>query len=166
MRILISALVLSLIPAIAPADDPPEIDFQPPSCTVPGKAISLCAFISDDNQIGAARVHFKRPKDKYFYYVDMIFGGINYCATLPAPSEKAKKIEYYLKATDTPEYQMMRTSTYQLNVQPEGVCGFPPVEKDADKAASITVHAMHKKQGKKLPKEFVSTGVTYVAKQR
>ena len=32
---------------------------------VPGKPISLCAFISDDVQIGAARVHFKRPKDKF-----------------------------------------------------------------------------------------------------
>jgi hypothetical protein len=42
------------------------------------------------------------------------------------------------------------------------VCEFPPVEKDAKRAASIRVLASSKKQGGKLPDEFVAQGVTFV----
>ena len=42
------------------------------------------------------------------------------------------------------------------------MCEFPPLEKDAKRAASIRVFATNKKQGKKLPDEFLPTGVTFV----
>ena len=65
----------------------------------------------------------------------MAFGGINYCGTLPAPREgKLKVIEYYVQAVDDP-FQAQRTSTFQMSVVPEGKCEFPPVEKDAKRAA-------------------------------
>ena len=53
-------------------------------------------------------------------------------------------------------YQPTRTSTFRLPVQPEGVCEFPPVEKDKAKAAAIRVTATNRKQGKKLDDGFVS----------
>ena len=165
MRTLLPALCLSLMPLAALADDPPEVDFQPPPCTVRDKPISVCAFISDDAEIGIARVYFRPAGDKYFSYAEMTFGGINYCATLPAPRDKMKVLEYYVQAVDK-AYQAKRTSTYQLNVQAEGVCGFPPLERDPEKAAAITVYAMDRKQGKKLPDEFVREGVTFVSKER
>jgi hypothetical protein len=94
--------------------------------------------------------------------VEMAFGGLTYCATLPAPREgKLKAIEYYVKATDD-QYQDQRTSTFQMLVQPEDTCEFPPLEKDPAKAAAIRVLATNARQGKKLPDEFDATGVTFV----
>jgi hypothetical protein len=92
----------------------------------------------------------------------MTFGGISYCGTLPAPREgKVKVIEYYLQAVDD-QYQPTRTSTFQMNVQPEGMCEFPPIEKDAGKAAAIKVFATNRKQGNKMHDAFVTAGVTFV----
>jgi hypothetical protein len=151
-----------VVPSAARGDEPPRIDHQPLPCTVPDKAVSLCAFVGDDNQVVKARIYFRKAGEKYFSFVEMVFGGMNYCGTVPAPREgKVKAIEYYLQAVDD-AYQAQRTSTYQMNIQPEGVCGFPPVEKDPARAASITVYATHKKQGGKLDGGFDRSGVTFV----
>jgi len=156
------AAALLSAPAALVADDPPTIDHQPVPCTIPGQAIALCGAIADDAMVGAARVYFRPVKENMYYYVNMTFLGLQYCATLPAPREgKATGIEYYLQATDD-QYQTQRTSTYLMNVQPEASCGFPPLEKDTERARSIKVFATHKKQGRKLPDEFDSTGVTFV----
>jgi hypothetical protein len=42
------------------------------------------------------------------------------------------------------------------------VCEFPPLEKDAAKAAAVRVIATNRKQGKKLDDGFNPTGVTFV----
>ena len=55
-----------------------------------------------------------------------------------------------------------RTSTFQLGVQPESLCEFPPVETNAARAAAITVYATDRKQGNKLPEAFLGAGVTFV----
>ena len=72
---------------------------------------------------------------------------------------KVQVIEYYVQAVDD-QYESQRTSTFNLEVNPE--CEFAPVEKDASRAAAIKVHATNQKQGKKLPEEFVPTGVSFV----
>jgi hypothetical protein len=164
VRVLAVASLL-VLPRAAAADDPPAVDHQPVPCTVPGKPMSICASISDDVQVVTARVYFRKAGQDFFYFVDMGFTGLNYCATLPAPREgKIRSIEYYVQAMDN-QLQPTRTSTFQLAVQPENICEFPPVEKDAKKAAAIKVFAMNKKQGKKLDDSFVETGVTYVPVQ-
>jgi hypothetical protein len=92
----------------------------------------------------------------------MTFGGLSFCGTIPAPrTGKVQAVEYYEQAVDD-QVDSNRTSTYQIQVQPEGVCEFPPVEKDAAKASAITVFATHPKQGKKLPDEFLAAGVSFV----
>ena len=140
----------------------PDVAHQPSPCTVPGKPISLCASVTDDGQVAKARIYFRPAGEKYYSFVEMAFTGINFCGTLPAPREgKTQAIDYYVQAVDD-EYETRRTSTYQLNIQPEGVCEFPPVEKDKSKAAAITVYATSPKQGKKLPGAFQSAGVTFV----
>lgn len=160
MLLLVTALLAA--PGWLQADDPPTIDHQPLPCTIPDRPISLCGAIADDAMVAAARVYFRPANDKMFLYVNMSFQGLQYCATLPAPREgKARGIEYYLQATDD-QYQTQRTSTYLLTLQPEASCGFPPVEKDPARAAAIQVFATHKKQGRKLPGEFDSTGVSFV----
>jgi hypothetical protein len=156
------ALVLLLLPlAKARADDPPAVEHQPAPCTWPDRPLSLCASISDDGNVAAARLYFRRAGEDYYAFVNMAFTGVNYCGTLPGPREKAKAVEYYVQAVDD-AYQPTRTSTFRLSVQPEGVCEFAPVEKDAAKAAAIRVTATNRKQGKKLDDGFNPTGVTFV----
>ncbi len=78
-----------------------------------------------------------------------------------ARAGKTKAVEYYVQAVDD-QYQAQRTSTYRLAVEPEGVCAFPPLEKDPARAASIKVYATSKKQGKKINDAFDPKGVTFV----
>lgn len=161
-KVLAPALVFLLFPvASARGDDPPAVEHQPALCTVPDKALSLCAVLSDDGNVATARLYFRRAGEDYYSFVDMAFTGVSYCGTVPGPREKAKAIEYYVQAVDD-NYQPQRTSTYRVPVQPEGVCEFPPLEKDAAKAAAIKVTATSRKQGKKLDKRFNPTGVTFV----
>jgi hypothetical protein len=149
--------VLAASPAWA---EPPSVEHQPSPCTVPERPASLCATITDDGQVAAARIYFRPAGDKFYSFVDMKFGGLSFCGTLPAPREgKVQTIEYYVQAVDD-QYESQRTSTFNLEVNPE--CEFAPVEKDPARAAAIKVHATNQKQGKKLPEEFVPTGVTFV----
>jgi hypothetical protein len=162
-RALLAGL-LFLFPLAGGADDAPSIDHQPQPCTVPAKAISLCASISDDVQVVTARVYFRKAGQDFYNFVDMGFTGLTYCGTLPGPREgKVRSIEYYVQAADD-QFQPTRTSTFQLAVQPENICEFPPLA-DPKKTGAIKVFATNKKQGKKLDDSFVETGVTYVPVQ-
>jgi hypothetical protein len=141
--------------------EPPSVEHQPSPCTVPDKPARLCATITDDGQVAAARIYFRPAGEKFYSFVDMVFGGLSFCGTLPAPREgKVQTIEYYVQAVDD-QFESQRTSTFNMNVAAE--CEFPPVEKDPAKAAApIVVHATNQRQGKKLPDEFVATGVNFV----
>lgn len=164
MRIFVAPALVLLSAALAVANDPPAVDHQPALCTVPDKPLSLCAAVSDDGNVAVARIYFRREGEVYYSFVQMAFTGVSYCGTLPAPRERAKAIEYYVQAVDD-QYETFRTSTHVIAVQPDVVCGFAPVEKDASRAQAITVHATHPKQGRKLPDAFVSAGVTFVPVQ-
>ena len=153
---------LLVLPALAGAE-PPILEHQPSACTVPEKAISLCATITDDSQVAKARLYFRASGEKYWNVLDMTFGGISFCGTVPAPrAGKVQTVEYYIQAIDD-SYEAQRTSTYELRVQGEDACGFPPLETDAQRAAAMTIYGTHKKQGKKLDDKFSSVGVTFVA---
>ena len=155
------AVLLTIVAAAATAEEP-DVQHQPSPCTLPGKPISLCASVTDDGQVAKVRIYFRTAGDKYYSFVEMAFTGINFCGTLPAPRErKTQAVDYYVQGVDD-EYETKRTSTYQLSVQPEGVCEFPPVEKDAARAGAITVYATSPKQGKKLNDAFEARGVTFV----
>jgi hypothetical protein len=157
----LAALAVLASPAGTFADEPPVVEHQQALCTVPERPLLLCASISDDGSVAAARLYFRRAGQDYFAFVDMTFTGVGYCATLPGPRARTKAIEYYVQATDN-SYQPTRTSTYRLPVQPEGVCEFPPLEKDPARAAAIRVFATSRKQGRKLDDGFVATHVTFV----
>lgn len=160
-----AAVVAVLSLASTAQADPPSVDHQPVPCTVAGQPFTVCATVTDDGEVARSRVYFKADDAKFYGFVEMVFGGIEFCGTLPAPREgKLKTIEYYVQAVDD-QYESFRTSTHVIAVQPEGVCGFAPVEKDPARAQAITVHATHQKQGKKLPDAFVSAGVTFVPVQ-
>jgi hypothetical protein len=161
MRAWMAGAVVAAMVSAAVAEEP-DVVHQPSPCTVPGKPISLCASVTDDGQVAKVRIYFRPAGEKFYSFVDMAFTGINFCGTLPAPREgKTQAVDYYVQGVDD-EYESKRTSTYQLNVQPEGVCEIPPIEKDAAKAKAITVYATSAKQGKKLDDAFQSAGVTFV----
>jgi hypothetical protein len=160
MKRFLAPIVLLLLPLAARGAIPPVVDHQPALCTLPDKAISLCAAVSDDGTVAATRLYFRREGEKYYSFVDMSFTGIDYCGTLPAPREnKVNAIEYYIQAIDN-EYESIRTSTYRLPV--EDVCEFAPVEQDEARARAITVFATNGRQGKNLDGAFVRTGVKFV----
>lgn len=158
---LAAAAALLVFARAARADDAPAVEHQPALCAVPDKPLSLCASISDDGSVAAARVYFRRAGEDFYAYVAMTFTGVGYCGTLPAPLARTKAIEYYVQAVDD-AYQPTRTSTFRLPVEPEGACEFPPLEKDAARAAVIKVFATNRKQGRKLDQGFQATGVTFV----
>jgi hypothetical protein len=160
MRLAPWAALVLFMGAVPSAAEPPTVEHQPSACTVPDKPLTLCASITDDGQVAKSRIYFKPAGDKYYNFVDMAFGGLNFCGTLPAPrGGKLQAIDYYVHAVDD-GFDSNRTSTYQIAIQPEGVCEFPPVVKDA--AQAITVYATNQKQGKKLPQGFQAAGVTFV----
>lgn len=149
--------------AICGADEPPRIEHQPIPCTVPGSPFTVCATVSDDEEVRKVRVFFRAERAKYFNMAEMTFGGLNYCATLPAPRKgKLRRIEYYVQATDS-ALHFESSSIYQIFVQEGGVCAFPPIEKNAARAASIVVYATMKEQGKKLHDVFSREGVKFVS---
>ena len=157
-----AAVVVALAAPMAAFAEEPDVAHQPSPCTIPDKPVSLCANVTDDGQVAKVRISFRPAGDTYYSFVDMAFTGINFCGTLPAPRDKkVQAVDYYVQGVDD-QYETRRTSTYQLNVQPDGVCEFPPIEKDPARLSAITVYATNAKQGKKLPSAFASTGVTFV----
>jgi hypothetical protein len=160
VRALASAGVFALGLVRGASAEPPNVDHQPSPCMVPEKPASLCASITDDGQVAAARIYFRPAGDKFYSFVDMVFGGLSFCGTVPGTrAGKVQVLEYYVQAVDD-QYESQRTSTFNMEVKAE--CEFAPVEKDPARVAAIVVHATNQKQGKKLPEEFVATGVSFV----
>ncbi len=162
MRPLLAGALLAGLALKALGDDEPLIDHQPLPCTVADKPVAICAAASDDNAVAKVRVFFRNHGEDYYSFVELSFTGLNHCGTMPAPrTGKVSSVEYYVQAIDD-AFNQKRTSTYQINIQAEGVCEFPPIEKDPQKAAAIKVFATNKKQGKKLDDAFSGIGVSFV----
>ena len=159
------ACLAALCWAAAVRADPPAVSHQQVPCTVPGQPFQICATVTDDGEVAKARIYFKAERDKYYSFVDMAFGGIEFCGTVPAPREgKTKQVEYYVQAVDD-QYETHRTSSALIELQPAETCAFAPVDKDPARTQAITVHATHQKQGRKVPDAFVAAGVTFVPVQ-
>jgi hypothetical protein len=160
VRVVAAAALLAFGRSGIASAEPPNVDHQPSPCMVPEKPASLCASITDDGQVAAARIYFRPAGEKFYSFVDMVFGGLSFCGTVPGTrAGKVQVLEYYVQAVDD-QYESQRTSTFNMEVKAE--CEFAPVEKDPARAAAIAVHATNQKQGKKLPEEFVATGVSFV----
>jgi len=154
--------LLSATPVLALVNDPPSVEHQPAQCSVVAKPIELCASVLDDGDIAKVRAYFRRPGEKEYLISEMAFEGARFCTTLPGiKAGKLRTLEYYIQAIDT-EYESKRTSTYQLQIQTGDDCAFPAVQKDAKKAAAITVYATSPKQGSKAPDYIEPAGVTFV----
>ncbi len=139
----------------------PVIDHQPVVCSLPGKHPRLCAAMADDGTIKKARVFFRAAGQQAYYWSEMTWDGLRFCATLPVPAEPVRTVEYYLWAIDD-EFLNERTITLEMTVDPERSCEHPVIDDDAERTSSLVVHATAKKQGKKL-RLFAARGVRFVA---
>jgi hypothetical protein len=156
----------ALATAAAAQEIAPEVVHQPANCTVPGKAVSVCAAVSDDGQIVKVRTFFRAEGERYFSFVEMEPRDESYCATLPAPREgRMEQLEYYLWAVDD-EYVPQRTAPFFLALKDPAACDFPPLERDPERAAAITVYATNARQGDELDADFQREGVRFVPKGR
>jgi len=141
-------------------DQAPDVVHQPSLCTVFGSPLSVCAVVTDDGQVVKVRTHFRPEGERYFSFVEMELRDDQYCGTLPAPREgRMKQLEYYVWAVDD-EYVPQRTTPFLLDVVEEGVCDFPPLERDPARAASITVYATNARQGDERDDAVERAGVT------
>ena len=76
MRVAQAAAVVLVLATGSPLAwaEPPDVQHQPLGCTIPDKAISVCAAITDDGTVAKARVYFRPSGDKFYSFVDMAFG--------------------------------------------------------------------------------------------
>ncbi|HEY8149561.1 MAG TPA: hypothetical protein VIK51_11705, partial [Vicinamibacteria bacterium] len=67
MKVLAVAGAVALAWGLAPgaSAEPPSVDHQPSPCMVPEKPASLCASITDDGQVAAARIYFRPAGEKF-----------------------------------------------------------------------------------------------------
>ena len=110
-------------------------------------------------------MYFRPEGDEFYSFVDMTFGGLRYCGTLPPPrAGKLRRVEYYVQGVDD-EYNAQRTTSYWVAIQPEGACDFPPVETDATLTSSDRGLRDAQEAGQEAPRRLPSAGVSFVPVQ-
>jgi hypothetical protein len=150
------ALPVPALPRPAKSEEP-TIDHQPVECSVPGKNTRICAYVLDDGEVKRVRAYFRADKQEAFYWSDMAFDGIQFCATLPVAKKDVSQIEYYIWAVDD-EFQSIRTRSYRVSLEPKSSCAYPVVDDDSERVSKLVVHATSEKQGRSL-EEFEEQGV-------
>jgi hypothetical protein len=129
--------------------DEPVVDHQPVECSVPEKNARICAYVLDDGEVKRVRTYFRAEKQEAFYWSDMAFDGIQFCATLPVAKKGVPSIEYYIWAVDD-EFQSIRTRSYSISLVPTSPCAYPVVDEDPARVSNLVVYATSEKQGKKI----------------
>jgi hypothetical protein len=152
---LVAAVVLT---AQAAQNDEPTIDHQPVECSTPEKNTRICAHVLDDGEVKRVRVYFRAEKQEAFYWSDMAFDGIQFCATLPVAKKNVSTLEYYVWAVDD-EFQSTRTRSNLVSLAPDAPCAFPVIDEEPERIANLVVNATSEKQGKGI-EEFEERGIT------
>ena len=153
--------------AVVTFSEEPLIDHQPVICSLPQKNPRICGFIADDGEVKKVRVYFRAQKQETFYWSEMVFDGIQYCATLPVAKDSVRTVEYYIWAIDN-DFETQRTRTYGISVEPDTPCEYPVFDEDPERVSNLAVYATSPKQGKSI-RDFEKEGiVTFVpaAKRR
>lgn len=150
-------LAQSKSPAPAGANEEPTIDHQPIECSVPGKNTRVCAYVLDDGEVKRVRVYFRADKQDAFYWSDMTFDGIQFCATLPVAKNNVSRVEYYIWAVDD-QFQSIRTRSYSISFEPTSPCAYPVVDDDPERISKLVVHATAEKQGDEI-EQFEKQGI-------
>jgi hypothetical protein len=153
---LLVVLVLAAVANVSGADEP-LVDHQPVVCSLPEKNARVCTYIADDGEVKKARVYFRAENQEAFYWSEMAFDGIQYCATLPVAKSKVRNVDYYIWAIDN-DFESQRTRTFTISVDPDVPCEYPVFDEDQQRIADITVYATSPKQGDSI-KDFEKEGI-------
>jgi hypothetical protein len=128
------------------SSEEPAIDHQPVECSTPEKNTRLCAYVLDDGEVKRVRAYFRGEEQQAFYYIEMAFDGIQFCATLPVAKKGVDSLEYYLWAVDD-EFQSSRTRSYLVSLAPDAPCAFPVIDEEPERISNLKVYATSEKQG-------------------
>lgn len=142
--------------SIAAADEP-TIDHQPVECSTPGKNARICAYVLDDGEVKRVRAYFRSERQDAFYWSDMSFDGIQFCATLPVAKDGVRAIDYYVWAVDD-EFQTSRTRPGKISLAPTSPCAYPVIDEDAERTSNLHVHATSDDQGDEI-EDFETQGI-------
>lgn len=152
----VTALVLWVLVGVVSADEP-TIDHQPVDCSIPQKNARICSYVLDDGEVKRVRTFFRAKGQEAFYWTDMAFDGIQFCATLPVPKKDVPFIEYYVWSVDD-EFQTSRTRAHEISLVPTSPCAYPVVDDDPERTSRLVVHATSRKQGNEI-KKFELQGI-------
>jgi hypothetical protein len=145
--------------------DEPLIDHQPVLCSLPEKNPRICTYVADDGEVKRARVYFRAEGQEAFYWSEMTFDGIQYCATLPVARGNVRNVDYYIWAIDD-SFESQRTRTFTISVAPDTPCEYPVFDEDPERISNLTVYATSPEQGDSI-KDFEEDGIVrFVAARR
>lgn len=147
VRVLVSVALLAF--GTAAFADEPIVDHQPVECSVPEKNPRICAYVLDDGEVKRVRVYFRSDRQDAYYWSDMAFDGIQFCATLPVAKGNVKAIDYYVWAVDD-EFQITRTRPYAISMRETTSCSYPVIDEDPERIANLVVNATSEKQGDEI----------------
>ena len=153
--VLVGTAVVAL-GAVASADEP-MVDHQPVECSVPEKNPRICAYVLDDGEVKRVRAYFRSDRQDAYYWSEMAFDGIQFCATLPVAEDSVKAIDYYVWAVDN-EFQITRTRPYEISMRETSSCSYPVIDEDPARVQNVVVSATSTKQGDKI-KDFEEQSV-------
>ncbi len=151
------AVVFLSSSAVTLAEEP-TIDHQPVECSTPEKNTRICAYVLDDGEVKRVRAYFRAEKQEAFYWSDMAFDGIQFCATLPVAKKNVVTLEYYVWAVDD-EFQSTRTRSNIVSLSPTAPCAFPVIDEEPERIGNLVVNATSEKQGTAI-EEFEERGIT------
>jgi hypothetical protein len=149
--------LLALLPGGISSAEEPTVDHQPVECSTPGKNARICAYVLDDGEVKRVRAFFRADKQEAFYWSEMEFDGIQFCATLPVAKPNVPGIEYYIWAVDD-QVEVTRTRSYPISLQPTSPCAYPVVDEEPERISKLVVHATSDKQGTRIER-FEESGI-------
>ncbi len=137
--------------------DEPTVDHQPVECSVPEKNPRICSYVLDDGEVKRVRVYFRSDRQDAYYWSQMAFDGIQFCATLPVAEDHVQAIDYYVWAVDD-EFQTTRTRPHEISMRQSSSCSYPVIDEDPERISHLVINATSVKQGNKV-KDFEEKGV-------
>jgi len=143
--------------AVVAFPEEPLVDHQPVICSLPGKNPRICSYVADDGEVKRVRAYFRAERKEFFYWAEMSFDGIQYCATLPIAESSVRGVEYYIWAIDD-NFESSRTRTYTISLVPEAPCEYPVFDDDSERCSSLVVYGTSANQGAALS-DFSDKGV-------
>lgn len=148
---------LAFSTAVTALAEEPTVDHQPVECATKGKNARICAYVLDDGEVKRVRAFFRADKQEAFYWSEMDFDGIQFCATLPVAKPNVPGIEYYIWAVDD-QVEVTRTRSYPISLEPTSPCAYPVIDEDLERTSKLVVHATSDKQGSRIER-FEESGI-------